>query len=330
LSAPVGFLIRELLTSDPILDLAVFTDRNFAMGATLSAIVGFGMFSGMLLVAVFTQKLLGYDAWTSGLVLAPGGLGNVFSLFASGLVTRIDQRLMLAFGCLLNAVSLYMMTSLTLGMDYWALAWPRFLQGAAGTSSCRCPRLRWPRSGGTSCHPTAYGSDTRRQRGDRRATLLAQRSQVTRPSSATSLRGRRRMPPARWEPLREPGRDAFTPSAARWRYLRETVVRALLPTRTSAPAVMFGGSAVLPLMRASGRSRSSVALWPWTFIAARGGARSGITSPPRMGVRESRGGAEDDSSLLASHVVDPGAIDLVRAVMTFRAVGLPHRSGRGR
>ncbi|PYM23131.1 MAG: EmrB/QacA family drug resistance transporter [Candidatus Rokuibacteriota bacterium] len=129
--ALVGFLIRELTTMDPILDLTVFTDRNFATGATLIAIVGFGMFSGMLLVAVFTQKLLGYDAWTSGLVLAPGGLGNICSLFASGIVTRIDQRWMLAFGCLLNAASLYMMTSLTLGMDYWALALPRFIQGFA-------------------------------------------------------------------------------------------------------------------------------------------------------------------------------------------------------
>ena len=129
--ALAGFLIRELTTTDPILDLTVFTDRNFACGVTLSSIVGFGMFSGMLLVAVFTQKLLGYDAWTSGLVLAPGGLGNIFSLFASGIVTRVDQRLMLAFGCLLNAVSLYMMTSLTLGMDYWALALPRFIQGFA-------------------------------------------------------------------------------------------------------------------------------------------------------------------------------------------------------
>jgi MFS transporter, DHA2 family, multidrug resistance protein len=126
-----AFLIRELMATDPILDLTVFTDRNFATGATLIAIIGFGMFSSMLLVAVFTQKLLGYDAWTSGLVLAPSGLGNVFSLFASGMVTRVDQRAMLAFGCLLNAASLYMMTSLTLGMDYWALALPRFIQGFA-------------------------------------------------------------------------------------------------------------------------------------------------------------------------------------------------------
>jgi DHA2 family multidrug resistance protein len=129
--ALAGFLVRELLASHPILDLTVFGDRNFATGVTLIAVVGFGMFSGMLLVAVFTQKLLGYDAWTSGMVLAPSGLGNLASLFASGMVTRVDQRLMLAFGCLLNAVSLYMMTSLTLGMDYWSLALPRFIQGFA-------------------------------------------------------------------------------------------------------------------------------------------------------------------------------------------------------
>jgi MFS transporter, DHA2 family, multidrug resistance protein len=129
--ALIAFLIREMMASDPILDLTVFRDRNFATGVSLISIVGFGMFSGMLLVAVFTQKLLGYDAWTSGLVLAPGGLGNIFSLFASGMVTRVDQRLMLGFGCLLNAVSLWMMTFLTPGMDYWSLALPRFVQGFA-------------------------------------------------------------------------------------------------------------------------------------------------------------------------------------------------------
>ncbi len=130
--ALVGFLIRELMTRDPILDLAVFTDRNFATGATFIAVIGLGMFSSMLLLAIYTQKLLGYDAWTSGLVLAPGGLGNMLSLLLSGrLVSRMDQRLMLTFGCLVNAISLYMMSNLTLGIDYWTLAFPRFIQGFA-------------------------------------------------------------------------------------------------------------------------------------------------------------------------------------------------------
>ena len=130
--AVIAFVIRELTAADPILDLTVFTDRNFAFGATFISVIGLGMFSSMLLLAIYTQKLLGYDAWTSGLVLAPGGLGNMGSLLLSGrLVQRVDQRLMLTFGCLLNAISLYMMSTLSLGMDYWTLATPRFIQGFA-------------------------------------------------------------------------------------------------------------------------------------------------------------------------------------------------------
>ncbi len=84
----------------------------------------------MLLVALYTQKILGYDAWTAGLTLAPGGLGTMIALMISGrLVSRMDQRLMLAFGCLLAAVALGLMTHVTATMDFWNLAWPRFVQG---------------------------------------------------------------------------------------------------------------------------------------------------------------------------------------------------------
>jgi DHA2 family multidrug resistance protein len=128
--ALAGFLIRQLLTREPILDLSVFRDRNFALGTAVIFMVGLGLFSSMLLVALFTQKLLGYDAWTSGTVLAPGGVGNLISLLLAGrLVTRMDQRVLLTLGCLLNAVSLYLMSYLTLGVDYWGLAFPRFVQG---------------------------------------------------------------------------------------------------------------------------------------------------------------------------------------------------------
>jgi DHA2 family multidrug resistance protein len=54
--ALVGFLARELLAKDPILDLRVFTDRNFAFGATFIALIGLGMFSSMVLLAL-SQKL---------------------------------------------------------------------------------------------------------------------------------------------------------------------------------------------------------------------------------------------------------------------------------
>jgi len=127
----VGFVIRELTADEPILDLTVYGDRNFAAGSIIMLVVMIGFFSSMVLLALFTQKVLGYDAWTSGLVLAPGGVGNLLSLVLAGrLITRMDQRWILALGCLLNAYATYEMSTVTLGADYWALAWPRLVQGA--------------------------------------------------------------------------------------------------------------------------------------------------------------------------------------------------------
>ena len=128
--ALVGFLIRELTASEPILELGVYRDRNFAASSLIMVFVMFGFFSSMVLLALFTQKVLGYDAWTSGLVLAPGGVGNLLSLVIAGrLINRMDQRLLLLLGCVLNAWAAWSMSVLTSSVDYWALAWPRFVQG---------------------------------------------------------------------------------------------------------------------------------------------------------------------------------------------------------
>jgi MFS transporter, DHA2 family, multidrug resistance protein len=125
-----AFIFRELNTAEPILDLNVFRDRNFGVASLAIFLIGLGFNSSVLLVALYTQKILGYDAWTAGLTLAPGGLGTMIALMISGrLVSRMDQRLMLAFGCVLQAISLWLMTHITLTMDFWSLAWPRFVQG---------------------------------------------------------------------------------------------------------------------------------------------------------------------------------------------------------
>ena len=126
----LGFVIREATAREPILDLSVFGDRTFAVGTAFMAVAGIGLTSSMLLLALYTQNLMGYDAWTSGLVLAPGGIGNMLSLaVAARAVIHMDQRLLLAVGFALNGVAFLTMSNLTLGVDYWALAWPRFIQG---------------------------------------------------------------------------------------------------------------------------------------------------------------------------------------------------------
>jgi MFS transporter, DHA2 family, multidrug resistance protein len=128
----VGFVLRELMTAEPILDLTVFSDRNFGIGTLAIFLVGLGFNSSLLLIALYTQTVLGYDAWTAGLTLAPGGLGTMIALMISGrLVSRMDQRLMLAGGCSLAATAFFFMTRMTPTIDFWNLAWPRFVQGFA-------------------------------------------------------------------------------------------------------------------------------------------------------------------------------------------------------
>jgi MFS transporter, DHA2 family, multidrug resistance protein len=125
-----GFIAREVTTKEPILDFSVFADRNFTLGAALVSLSAFGLYASMLLVALYTQKVLGYDAWNAGLVLAPGGVGNMISLVIAGrLIAHVDQRGLLAIGLVLNGIGLLMMSHLTLTVDYWTLVWPRFVQG---------------------------------------------------------------------------------------------------------------------------------------------------------------------------------------------------------
>jgi DHA2 family multidrug resistance protein len=125
-----GFIVREIVVEEPILDLGVFRDRNFGVSSVAMFLIALAFNSSLLLVALYTQKILGYDAWTAGLTLAPGGLGTMLALMISGrLVSRMDQRPMLAFGCVLQAIALGLMTQVTSTMDFWSLAAPRFLQG---------------------------------------------------------------------------------------------------------------------------------------------------------------------------------------------------------
>jgi DHA2 family multidrug resistance protein len=128
--ALAAFVIRELTVHDPLLDLSILANRNFTLSSVVMALAGFGFYASMLLLALYTQKLMGYDAWTSGLVLAPSGIGQALMLLLVGrLVTRVDPRLLLGFGVVMNGLAMLLMSHVTLASDFWSLAWPRLIQG---------------------------------------------------------------------------------------------------------------------------------------------------------------------------------------------------------
>jgi DHA2 family multidrug resistance protein len=108
----------------------VLANRTFALGTLLMTLVGFGLYGSFVLLTFYAEHLLRYDALTAGWVLAPGGIGSLISLAIGGrLVDRIDPRWLVSTGMGIIAYSLFLMGGLSLGADFWAVLWPRFIQG---------------------------------------------------------------------------------------------------------------------------------------------------------------------------------------------------------
>lgn len=95
----IGSIIWLLRAKNPLLDLKIFKDRNFAVGTVLMALVGGLLYSSAIIVPQFAQQVLGYTATLSGLVLAPGGAVVICLIPIVGwLMGKFQTRYVIAFG----------------------------------------------------------------------------------------------------------------------------------------------------------------------------------------------------------------------------------------
>ena len=124
----VGWL---LTVKRPVVDLRVFGDRNFAIGALMIVTLGFTLYSSAVLVPQFAQQIIGYTATLSGLVLSPGAIGIILLIPLVNLaMKRIQPRYVIAFGYALLGVALMTSGHLVLSIDFPTLVKYRMLQAA--------------------------------------------------------------------------------------------------------------------------------------------------------------------------------------------------------
>jgi DHA2 family multidrug resistance protein len=62
----IALLVCELRIRNPIVNLRVFTNRNFAIGTILFTIFGMVSYSPLTLLPLFLQNVMGYTALQSG------------------------------------------------------------------------------------------------------------------------------------------------------------------------------------------------------------------------------------------------------------------------
>jgi len=124
------FLVHILTAKDTFIDARIFRDRNFSTGLIFIFVVGIVLLATTALLPPMLQSIYGYPVVTTGLVLAPRGIGTMISMILVGrLMGRIDPRIMVALGIILTAWSLWDMTGFTPQMDYWPLITSGVIQG---------------------------------------------------------------------------------------------------------------------------------------------------------------------------------------------------------
>jgi DHA2 family multidrug resistance protein len=130
--ALVGFIARELTDHDPIVQLRIFLDRNFAVGTLVTCMYGFVLYAATAMLPLFLQTLMGYSALQSGLTVSPRGLGAMVSMMMVGILVRyIDGRLLMAFGFALLGASTWMLGNISLEIGMSSVILPNVLNGFA-------------------------------------------------------------------------------------------------------------------------------------------------------------------------------------------------------
>nr|MDT0656738.1 DHA2 family efflux MFS transporter permease subunit [Micromonospora sp. DSM 115978] len=149
LAAFVAHALRT--TQTPIIDLRLFRYRSFSASATLMFLSGAALFGSLFLLPLYYQQVRGFDAFTTGLALAPQGVGTALALAIIGpLADRIGARPLAAAGALLTALGTLAYTQVPSRPDDILLAASLVLRGiglgAVGIPAMAAAYQHLPRS----------------------------------------------------------------------------------------------------------------------------------------------------------------------------------------
>ena len=124
LSGFIGWQRRMLATGrEPLMNLALFGNRPFAMGSVVAFIYGTALFGSTYLLPVYMQLGLNLSASHAGTVLLPAGIVLAATIAIVGrLADRQPTWLLVTVGLGLLAVSFALMVTLTLTSALWLLA----------------------------------------------------------------------------------------------------------------------------------------------------------------------------------------------------------------
>jgi DHA2 family multidrug resistance protein len=124
------FVWHSWRKKEPMVDLKLLKNRNYGIGCLLIFMFGIGIYSTITVLPLFFQELLGYTAFTAGLVVAPRGLGAICGMPIIGyLSNKVDPRYLLSFGFLTFGLTTLYFGNVTLAISPTTLLLPILITG---------------------------------------------------------------------------------------------------------------------------------------------------------------------------------------------------------
>jgi MFS transporter, DHA2 family, multidrug resistance protein len=130
--ALVWFVWHELRVDNPVVDLRVFRHRSLTIGSIYGAMMGVGLYGSVFLFPLFTQQVLRWSSWQSGIAIAPSSLATALTMPIAGrIVWRFGPAPLFAIGILIFVPTLWAMSHWTLQSGEADLFWPQITRGIA-------------------------------------------------------------------------------------------------------------------------------------------------------------------------------------------------------
>ncbi len=128
----ISLIVWEWLHRDPIMDLRLFKNFNFAAANLMMFLLGVVYFSSLVLMPQLLQTLMGYTAELAGLVLSASGVVLLLAMPIVGLLSsRVPVKYLIAVGWLSIAGAMFFSTKLIdLDISFNVAMWLRVAQAA--------------------------------------------------------------------------------------------------------------------------------------------------------------------------------------------------------
>jgi MFS transporter, DHA2 family, multidrug resistance protein len=123
------FVVLELITPAPLVNLRLFGRRNFGLGSAGNFLLGFALYGSVYLLPEYLTATQGFDSQQIGEVMAWVGLPQLVLIpLVPLLMKRIDARLLVGIGLAVFAASCFM--NMEMDQDYSGpqLFWPNIVR----------------------------------------------------------------------------------------------------------------------------------------------------------------------------------------------------------